>query len=262
MEAAIENDGLRLVYQPRLSLRSGRIVGIETLMRWDHDLLGTFRAMEVVRLAEQCGLVRDLTRWLMYTACRQFVSWRNNDVVDTRARLAIDLSAQHAHEADVLSLVRSVLRDTLMPPACLQLELPETTVIVGPGRAHPVVTELRELGLRVAINDFGRKHSSLSYLVRTPVDSLKLDQRLITGLDTEAGSRPMARAIITLGAMLDMRVIAPCVQTDEQNRFLLANGCRIGQGSYYSPEMGAERVRSFACEPGLHHSLRSGRSPN
>ncbi len=235
LREAIEKGELHLVYHPQFDLASGRVVGLEALARWNHGRLGAISPAEFVPLAEARGFIRSLTRWAMCAACQQYVAWRIAGVIDAQVTLAVNVSAQHARDEDFLPLVSNVLRDTLMPAACLELEFTENAIILGPDYANPLVTELKKLGVQVVIDDFGKGYSSLSYLTRLPVDSLKIDLSFLRGVTDNERDRAMARAIIALGASLDLRVVAEGVETAGQRSFLVNNGCRFGQGFYYAP---------------------------
>ncbi len=235
LRAAIDNGELHLVYQPQFDLGSGRVVGLEALARWNHSRLGSVSPAEFVPLAENRGFIRSLTRWAMCSACTQYMAWRAAGVVDEDVALAVNVSAQHARDEDFLPLVADVIRDTRMPAARLELEFTENAIMLGPDYSNPLVPELKKLGVQVVIDDFGKGYSSLSYLTRLPVDSLKIDLSFLKGVADNARDRAMARAIIALGASLGLRVIAEGVETADQRSFLMNNRCLYGQGFYYAP---------------------------
>lgn len=235
LHAAIEAGELHLVYQPQYDLGSGRIVGIEALARWNHPRLGSISPEEFVPLAEARGCIRSLTRWALTSACRQYVAWREAGVIEDDVVLAVNVSAQHAHDGDFLPMVRDLLDNTPMPAGSLELEFTESALMLGPDDANPMVGELKALGVHVVIDDFGKGYSSLNYLTRLPVDTLKIDLSFLRGVSENARDRAMARAIIALGASLDLRVIAEGVETADQRRFLVENKCAFAQGFYYAP---------------------------
>lgn len=235
LRAAIEANELHLVYQPQFDLSSGRVVGLEALARWQHPRLGSISPEEFVPLAESRGCIRALTRWALHTACRQYLSWRDAGVIDTDVVLAVNVSSQHARDEDFLPMVRQLLEQLAMPADLLELEFTENALMLGPDDTNPLVGQLKGLGVQVVIDDFGKGYSSLSYLTRLPVDSLKIDLSFLRGVADNARDRAMARAIIALGASLGLRVVAEGVETDLQRRFLVENKCEFGQGFFYAP---------------------------
>lgn len=235
LRAAIESSELHLVYQPQFDLDSGKIVGLEALARWQHPQLGLVPPEEFVPLAESRGCIRALTRWALYTACGQYLAWRDAGVIDNDVVLAVNVSSQHARDEDFLPMVRQLLEQLAMPPDLLELEFTENALMLGPDDSNPLVEQLKGLGVQVVIDDFGKGYSSLSYLTRLPVDSLKIDLSFLRGVADNARDRAMARAIIALGASLGLRVVAEGVETDQQRQFLVDNKCAFGQGFYYAP---------------------------
>ncbi|MES1926308.1 EAL domain-containing protein [Salinisphaera sp. T31B1] len=235
LRAAIETNELHLVYQPQFDLASGRIVGLEALARWQHPRLGPIPPEEFVPLAESRGCIRALTCWALHTACRQYLSWRDAGLLDDEVVLAVNVSSQHARDEDFLPMVRQLLKELAMPADLLELEFTENALMLGPDDTNPLVGELKGLGVQVVIDDFGKGYSSLSYLTRLPVDSLKIDLSFLRGINDNARDRAMARAIIALGASLGLRVVAEGVENDLQRRFLVENNCEFGQGFFYAP---------------------------
>jgi len=235
LRAAIESNELHLVYQPQFDLDTGQVVGLEALARWKHPQLGLVPPEEFVPLAESRGCIRALTRWALHTACGQYLSWRDAGVIDSAVVLAVNVSSQHAHDEDFLPMVRQLLERLAMPAHLLELEFTENALMLGPDDTNPLVEQLKGLGVQIVIDDFGKGYSSLSYLTRLPVDSLKIDLSFLRGVAYSARDRAMARAIIALGASLGLRVVAEGVETDQQWQFLVDNKCAFGQGFYYAP---------------------------
>ncbi|GAB3670352.1 hypothetical protein GCM10028792_00860 [Salinisphaera aquimarina] len=235
LRAAIDGNELHLVYQPQFDLESGSVIGLEALARWQHPRLGAIPPEEFVPLAEARGCIRALTRWALTTACSQYLSWRDAGVIERNVVLAVNVSSQHARDEDFLPMVQQLLKTLAMPPQLLELEFTENALMLGPNDTNPLVGDLKNLGVQVVIDDFGKGYSSLSYLTRLPVDSLKIDLSFLRGVADNARDRAMARAIIALGSSLGLRVIAEGVETDDQRQFLVDNKCAFGQGFFYAP---------------------------
>ncbi|WP_353109060.1 putative bifunctional diguanylate cyclase/phosphodiesterase [Salinisphaera dokdonensis] len=235
LRAAIEANELHLVYQPQFDLGTGRVIGLEALARWNHPRLGPIPPEEFVPLAESRGCIRALTRWALSNACQQYLSWRDAGVLDADVVLAVNVSSQHARDEDFLPMVQQIIESLAMPAALLELEFTENALMLGPNDTNPLVEQLKDLGVQVVIDDFGKGYSSLSYLTRLPVDSLKIDLSFLQGVTENNRDRAMARAIIALGASLGLRVVAEGVETDDQRQFLVENKCSFGQGFFYAP---------------------------
>jgi diguanylate cyclase (GGDEF)-like protein len=235
LRAAIEAGELYLVYQPQFDLSSDRVVGLEALARWDHPRLGPIPPQEFVPLAEKRGCIRALTRWALTRAFRQYLSWREAGMLAADVVLAVNVSSEHARDDDFLPMVRELLDEHDMPPALLELEFTENAFMLDPDDRNPMIEQLKQLGVQVVIDDFGKGYSSLSYLTRLPVDSLKIDLSFLHGVSDNERDRAMARAIIALGASLGLRVIAEGIETSDQRQFLMDNKCSFGQGFFYAP---------------------------
>lgn len=235
LRSAIEEGELYLVYQPQFDLGSGRVIGLEALARWDHPRLGPISPEEFVPLAEKRGCIRALTRWALTCACRQYLNWREAGLIAHDVVLAVNVSSEHARDDDFLPMVRELIEEQGMPAALLELEFTENAFMLDPDDRNPMLEQLKKLGVQVVIDDFGKGFSSLSYLTRLPVDSLKIDLSFLHGVSDNERDRAMARAIIALGASLGLRVIAEGVETNDQRQFLMDNQCSYGQGFFYAP---------------------------
>lgn len=235
LRTALDRGDLYLVYQPQFDLGSGRIVGLEALSRWNHPRLGPISPEEFVPLAETRGWIRTLTGWALRSACAQYLAWREAGMLGADVMMAVNVSSQHAHDEDLLEMVSQLIDEFGMPACCLELEFTETALMLGSDDANALVDRLKDLGVKVVIDDFGKGYSSLSYLTRLPVDSLKIDLSFLRGIASNSRDRAMAKAIIALGSSLGLRVVAEGVETDDQRRFLIENHCAFGQGFLYSP---------------------------
>jgi diguanylate cyclase (GGDEF)-like protein len=235
LHSAIERNELQLYYQPKIDYRDGRLVGAEALARWRHPKLGFIAPGAFIRLAEESGLILPLGEWAMRTACEQARAWQKAGLLEVP--VAVNLSArQFAHER-VEGLVERVLRETGLDPALLELELTESVFVRDVTATGTSLNRLRALGVRCSIDDFGTGFSALNYLVRMPIDSLKVDRSFVQSIDMENGSFPLVGAVIALAHSLNMNVVAEGVETVAQAQFLAQHGCYLMQGYLFGRPM-------------------------
>ena len=232
-----------LHYQPQLALASGRVAGMEALIRWRHPQLGMLGPDRFIALAEDTGLIVPIGAWTLRSACLQAAEWQRAG--HGPLRVAVNLSSRQFREPELAQLVRSTLDETGLPPSCLELELTESLVMDDVELAIATMRELKAMGVQLAIDDFGTGYSSLAYLKRFPIDVLKIDQSFVRDIETDAGSAAMVAAIVSLSHDLGMRVIAEGVETAPQRDFLRERGCDEIQGYLFSrplPAAGFERL--------------------
>ncbi len=242
LRRALDSGGLSLAFQPKVDLASGRILGMEALLRWKHPELGSIPPSEFIPIAEESGLVVPLGAWVLAAACRQLRLWR--DAGFLTARLAINLSPRQFADAQLLELVVEQLSRHELSPQSIELEVTESTVMADPERAIATLNRLHGLGIRIAIDDFGTGYSSLSYLKRLPLDTLKIDRSFVSDICSNPDDAAIARAIVALGRSLGLEIVAEGVETDSQRELLLALGCTVGQGYLFAapePPEAAER---------------------
>jgi diguanylate cyclase (GGDEF)-like protein len=224
-------------YQPQLAIASGRVIGVEALVRWNHPRRGLVRPGEFIGLVEDIGLIAPLTSWVLQTACRQMREWREEGLEGVR--LSINLSPVQFRERGVELLVERVLQETGVAPQDLDIELTENAVIDNSQTATASLRYLDRLGVSLSIDDFGTGYSSLSYVQRLPVCRLKIDQSFINNLPHSTNDAVIVRAIINLGHSLGLRVIAEGVETPAQLDQLRRYGCDEAQGHLISPPLPA-----------------------
>ena len=254
LRRALERDEFVLHYQPQLNLRSGKIVGMEALLRWNHPTEGMIAPSRFIGLAEEMGLIVPIGAWVLRTACLQTMAWHR---AGHRAlRVAVNLSPRQFSQQSLVESIAELLRETGMIPSLLELELTEGTVMHDVDHAIEVLRKLKSLGVHISIDDFGTGYSSLSYLRRFPIDVLKIDQSFVRELSIDADDAAIVRAIITLAHSLRLEVIAEGVENAAQLDFLRAEGCDLMQGYHYSRPLGAE-----AFEQLLRQDLRLPTSP-
>jgi diguanylate cyclase (GGDEF)-like protein/PAS domain S-box-containing protein len=232
LRQAIERRELLLHYQPKVDLVTGAIVGVEALIRWRHPQRGLVAPGQFIEIAEECGLIVPIGRWVLREACRQARVWQDGGLAPIR--VAINVSAVELRALDFVSSVADSLAATGLQAHNLELELTETFLMQEAKSTVAVVRELRAMGVHLALDDFGTGYSSLSYLQRFPIDTLKIDQSFVRDLATDANDANIVRAMIGMGNSLHMRVVAEGIETRVQLEFLRALRCPVGQGFYFS----------------------------
>ena len=255
LREALARGQFELHYQPQLDLASGRVVGMEALIRWRHPELGMMRPDRFIAVAEETGLIVPIGAWVLRSACLQAASWQRAG--HGPLRVAVNLSSRQFQEAALAGLIRQVLEESGLQASCLELEITESLVMDDVELAIATMRELEAMGVQLAIDDFGTGYSSLAYLKRFPVDVLKIDQSFVRDIETDAGSAAMVAAIVSLAHDLGMRVIAEGVETVAQREFLRERGCDESQGYLFSRPLPAaefeqmlERVRLPASVQG------------
>ena len=244
LRRALERQELVLHYQPKINLQSGMLVGVEALIRWQHPQLGLLLPSEFVPVAEGCGLILPIGRWVLREACLQAWAWRRAGLPPIT--VAVNTSALEFRAADFLDNVRATLAETGMPAGHLELELTENVLMRDTEASNGVLQALAELGVRLAVDDFGTGYSSLSYLRQFPVDTVKIDQSFLNQVSSNPDDASIVSAVISMGQSLNKCVVAEGVETEEQYAFLLARHCDVGQGYYFGrPVPAAELAPHF-----------------
>ncbi|MGE0383279.1 MAG: EAL domain-containing protein [Gammaproteobacteria bacterium] len=243
---AVERERLVLHYQPQVDLHSGRIVGVEALLRWQHPQRGLIGPGAFIEIAEDSGLILPIGEWVLARACSQARDWQGAGLPPVP--VAVNLSARQCARSDVVEMVAGILRTTGLAPRYLELELTETVAMAEPERMVPLLRGLRDMGVALAIDDFGTGYSSMSYLQRFPVDKLKLDLSFVRGIVVEPESLVIAESIIALAHALRLRVVAEGVETQAQLALLAARGCDQMQGYFFSRPVPADEVARLLAE--------------
>lgn len=243
LRGALEAGQFVLYYQSKLDLKSDRITGVEALVRWEHPQLGTVPPSQFIPLAEETGLIVPLGKWVLRTACEQNMAWQREGLAPTT--MAVNLSPRQFTDPNLLSDIAQVLEETGMLAGHLELELTETMVMQHPERAVSLLKSLREMGVRLAMDDFGVGYSSLAQLKGFPVDTLKVDRSFIRNLPQSEQDSAITQAIIAMAKTLSLTVVAEGVETAEQAAFLRGISCDQSQGFYFSRPAPAEEVSKF-----------------
>ena len=248
---AIATDELRLYYQPQLSLHSGKVIGLEGLVRWQHPTRGLLAPFHFIALAEECGLIIALGEWVMRTAMQQIRNWQDQGL--TPVRVAVNLSAPHFRQKDLPAAIEKLLFDNAVPASLFELELTESVMMRDAQEAIQIVDRLKKLGLRISLDDFGTGYSSLAYLSRFAIDVIKIDQSFVADITTNPVNASIATATIAMAHKLGKTVIAEGVETQGQMAYLRRHECDEMQGYLFSRPVDASVISDM---------LRSGAGIN
>jgi diguanylate cyclase (GGDEF)-like protein/PAS domain S-box-containing protein len=235
LRSAVSNSEFVLHYQPKIHLATGKVVGAEALIRWDSASRGLVSPADFIPLAEESGLIIQIGEWALRTACKQNVAWQKAG--SPAIPVSVNLSPRQLVTGDLVDLVKEVLESTGLAACYLELEITETAVMRDVDQSLSTLVKLKELGLRISIDDFGTGHSSLNYLKRFPVDTLKIDQTFVRDIATDKDDAAIVVAVISLAHILNLNVVAEGVETQEQRQFLMENGCDEVQGYYFGLPM-------------------------
>jgi len=242
---ALEREEFLLYYQPRLNLRSGRMTGMEALLRWQHPELGLVSPEEFIPLLEETGLIVSVGEWVLRTACRQNKAWQQAGFPPLR--VAVNLSVRQ-FKRGLTNKVAQLLEETGLEPRWLALEITESILMEHKESAINLLNELNTMGIRLVIDDFGTGYSSLSYLKRFPIHSLKIDRSFVQDIPDDTGDMAIARSVIGMAHSLNMTVTAEGVETKEQIDFLRAQNCDRVQGYHLSPPLPMEAFTQLLME--------------
>jgi EAL domain-containing protein (putative c-di-GMP-specific phosphodiesterase class I) len=231
LHGALVRDELRLHYQPLVNIESGRIVGVEALLRWQHPELGLVSPAKFIPIAEETGLIVPIGEWVLRTACAQLSAWR---AAGFDLRMAVNLSPRQFRDAQLAVVIGQTLTAAGLPAAALEMELTEGLLLHKDDAIDNLLAQLDELGVRLSIDDFGTGYSSLAYLKRLPIDTLKIDQSFVRDIATDPDDDAIVTTIIVMAHTLGKHVVAEGVETAEQFKFLHGNDCDEMQGYYFS----------------------------
>jgi diguanylate cyclase (GGDEF)-like protein/PAS domain S-box-containing protein len=239
---AIADEEIFLEYQPVIDLGTRSLLGVEALVRWRHRELGVLMPNQFIQIAEECGQIVKLGRWVLNRACREVVAWRGSIAGGSGLRVAVNISGRHLQFGDLVHDVAQTLKDTGLEPGNLVIELTETTIMHNTEATLARLRELKALGVRLAIDDFGTGYSSLSYLHRFPIDILKIDQSFVGRLTNSYSGPELARAVITLADTLGLDTVAEGIELETHVEALLALGCVAGQGYLFATPGSLEKL--------------------
>ena len=243
LRKAIERDQFVLYYQPKVEAASGKIAGVEALIRWSHPEWGLMAPGQFIPMAEEAGLITAIGDWVLEAACRQLRKWRDCGL--PTVSVAINLASPSFGQNDLALQVHAALDRNGVEPHLLQLEATETMMMTNVERTMQTLTELREIGVTLSIDDFGTGYSSLSYLRKFPIDQLKIDRSFVTDMTTNADDAAIVAAIVSLGRALGLEVVAEGVETRRQACLLRDLGCNLLQGYYFSRPVPADEIAAL-----------------
>ena len=249
LRSALKNNEMAVHYQPQVSLESGRVIGMEALLRWQNPLFGSVSPGEFIPLAEDNGMIIPIGEWVLFTACAQARRWHDLGLT-TPLRLAVNLSARQFRQADLDRIVARALTESGLPADLLELEITESAFIDDAEEAIAMCRKLKQLGVKLSLDDFGIGYSSLSYVSRFPFDKIKIDQSFVEDIIENPVNAAIATAAIVMARSLNLSILAEGVETEAQARFLRGRRCDAIQGFLFSPALPA----------GEFEQLLSGRS--
>lgn len=245
---AQSRDQLYFFYQPKFELKTGKIMGVEALLRWQHPDFGLVLPHEFIPIAEEIGIMSGLGEWILKAVFEENQKWLRDP--NCNIRIAVNLSGAQLLQNDLQTLIQAALAEINMPPSKLELELTETVLMSNRGQSARILNSLHDLGIHISIDDFGTGYSSLSYLKSLPVDTLKIDKSFIHEVPTDTNDKAIVRAIIAMAHSMELNVVAEGVENEAQRDFLLENGCNEVQGFLYSKPLNYEQLSEL-----LKHSF-------
>jgi diguanylate cyclase (GGDEF)-like protein len=262
LRQSLDGEGLTPLFQPKVNVQTGTVVGAEALVRWEHPQLGKLTPSEFIPIAEESNLIIGLGNWVMREACLQGRRWEREGVGPIP--ISVNLSARQFKSDQLLSQMLACLRESGLAPQLLELELTETILMENVEANIRLLQQLRTHGVRLSVDDFGTGYSSMNYLKRLPVDALKIDRAFVKGLPGGAEDAAIVKAIIGLAHTLGLEVVAEGAETREQQQFLQANRCDTVQGYFYSQPLTAMQFAQWLRESGMSVSSaphRTRRAP-
>jgi diguanylate cyclase (GGDEF)-like protein/PAS domain S-box-containing protein len=246
LRRAIERDELIMLYQPKVDLGDGRVVGAEALLRWRLPGHGDIPPAQFIPLAEESNLISEIGEWVLTRVCRDYRSWQ--DRVPQPGRVSINLSLKQLRQAEFIPRCRSVFEDLGVSPVNFELEITETTLMTDARRMLPLLDELRQMGVHLSIDDFGTGYSSLAALQQFPVGTLKIDRAFVQHAEESGDDATLVRTIVEMGRSLGLEVVAEGIETAGQLAFLRGLGCHLGQGRLFGDPMAAESLLQLLLE--------------
>ncbi len=243
LRKVLDRGELRLVFQPRLSLASAQVTGVEALLRWSSPEHGDIPPSDFIPIAEESGLILEIGEWVLREACLALTRWRQHGL--DALTVSVNVSVLQLLRGDFPGVVARVLADTGIPPALLELELTESVLMANAEQTAAKLHAFRRLGVSLAIDDFGTGYSSLAYLKRLPIDTLKIDKAFVDGLPHDVEDAAITTTVITMGHSLGLKIVAEGVETEAQMRFLAGRGCDEVQGFWLAPPLDALQCLAF-----------------
>ena len=243
LRLAIEHDEFELYYQPQIEVTSGKLVGMEALIRWNHPQRGIITPLHFIETAEKSGLIIDIGKWVIDEACRQYQAWERDGFESVC--ISVNIAPLQFYQVDFCESIRKALNDAGMQPSSLELELTEGTFFHNLEKAVEVLTQLHDLGVKLAIDDFGTGYSNLGYLKRFPIDRVKIDQSFVRGIENEPMNLEIIRSIAALSNIMSLELVAEGVETEVEKDMVSLLNCKIVQGYLYSKPLPAIKFQQW-----------------
>jgi predicted signal transduction protein with EAL and GGDEF domain len=253
LRMALERNEFVLFYQPQVELSTGRVVGNEALIRWQHPQRGLLSPIHFIEITEETGLIVPIGKWVLQEACRQHMAWIENSL--EAMPISVNISAMQFYQTGFCEMVKSIITESGMQPAYLELELTESLFMHDVEVVLKTLSTLHDLGVKLAIDDFGTGYSNLSYLKMFPIDRLKIDQSFIRHLEREPVNVDIVRAIAALGKSMSLELVAEGVETDDELALVKSSGCEFVQGYRYSKPLPADQLESWINQRNLNISM-------
>jgi diguanylate cyclase (GGDEF)-like protein/PAS domain S-box-containing protein len=242
LKKALMNDEFFLHYQPLIDALSGRVVGLEALVRWQHEDWPNIGPHRFIPVAEECGLLPALGKWVLLNACRQSVKWLKDGATRFDYPVSVNLSPKQLNHSDFVEVLIDVLQETQIPPKNLVLELTETAVMQNPELAISILGKINSAGVKLAVDDFGTGYSSLNYLKQLPISKLKIDRSFVNDIGVDQNGEAIVKAILALAHSLNLEVVAEGVEEQFQVDFLRGHDCEVLQGYFFSQPMAVDAI--------------------
>ncbi|MEE9608522.1 MAG: EAL domain-containing protein [Myxococcota bacterium] len=243
LREALERDQFTVLYQPRLDVASDKMIGVEALLRWDHPELGSVAPKEFIPLCEETGLIVSIGEWVLRTACAQNKAWQRAGY--DPIQVSVNVSTRQFAHHDLKATVTEALRESGLSPDCLELELTESLMLQEDDGTAATLHELRGMGVKIALDDFGTGYSSMSYVIRFPLDALKIDRCIVQNVGSDPAAAGVFTALVSMAHSLSLRVVAEGVDAEDQVQFLRENGCDEMQGFLMSAAVSPEELIPF-----------------
>lgn len=241
LKRALKKNEFQLNYQPKINLKTGKIYGVEALLRWHHSELGLISPVEFIPIAEEIGMIIRIGKWVLEEACKQNKEWQASGIW---IKMAVNVSAVQFEDNFFVEKVKDILAESQLSPMYLGLEITES-VMQNINHSAAIIHALKEIGVKVSIDDFGTGYSSLSILNTLPIDLVKIDKSFVNEIITNSNTASLVKTMIEMGKSLNFDLVAEGIENQQQADFLIQNGCHFGQGYFYCPPLPAAETEKF-----------------
>ncbi|WP_078431867.1 sensor domain-containing protein [Metabacillus halosaccharovorans] len=242
LRKALDTNQFNMVYQPQFELETGTIIGVEALIRWEHPKLGSISPVEFIPIAEETGLIIQIGKWILQQVCKDHNQWKQHG--HGSIKMAVNISVRQMQAQEFVSSVKQVLEEYNVDPNMFELEITES-IMQNINHSIVILKELKQLGVKIAIDDFGKGYSSLSYLKHLPIDKIKVDKSFVDDILDPIHNGSIAKAIIDMGHIMNFTVIAEGIEEKKQVDFLLKNNCKLGQGFFFRKPLPEHEIRKL-----------------